>query len=275
MVQHTIIVSDNGRDSITVYTKEPCFVVIATRTDMNALKNLNEAQKAGIYILLGEEKRYIGQASTSIYSRLYLHNKDRDWWNQVIFFGREDGHLDKSQLDFLESKLIKEFQETGFVLDNATQGNSSWIDKISKIHAENVWNIAQNVLEEVANINIFETPSLENSSENMEIDGYAVIFPDGHTVLGKNPTGCYVNTFKHLLESPDTAEKVRELIINGEPSSKHLLGTLERFDKSGMRLTSHIAPQIYLYNNLSTADKKRVLTRFVQSIGISITIHWD
>lgn len=278
MVQHTIIVADNGRDDITVYTKEPAVMTIAMRSDLNALKQLPEAQRAGIYILLGENRRYIGQAATSVYSRLYLHDKEKTWWNQVIFFGREDGHLDKSQLDYLEALLIKEFHETGFQLDNATQGNSSWIDKISKIHADNIWNITQNILEDIANIQLFELsdfPAEDASNPQQSNAKYQAILTDGHRIEGKNPTNCYVNVFRYLLQSPKTKDKVAELIQNGEPNSRFLLGNTERFDKSGMKLTSQIAPHVFLFNNLSTADKKRALTRFVESIGETIQLQWE
>ncbi|MDP0229195.1 GIY-YIG nuclease family protein, partial [Glaesserella parasuis] len=79
-----------------------------------ALKYLEEANKAGIYILLGENQRYVGQASNKIYERLAAHHLDenKSWWNQIIFFGREDGHLDKSQTDYLEKRLIEAFKKT-------------------------------------------------------------------------------------------------------------------------------------------------------------------
>lgn len=277
MVQHTIIVADNGQDNITVYTKEPAVVTVAQRSDLNALKQLSEAQKAGLYILIGEQKRYIGQAATSVYTRLYQHHKEKNWWNQVIFFGREDGHLDKSQLDYLETLLIKEFREAGFELENATQGNSSWIDKISKIHADNIWNITQNVLEDVANIPLFDPSTTKQEAESMTShpQDYTVVLADGQLISGKNPTACYVNLFKHLLVDPQTTEQVLALVTTGEPTSRLLLGTVERFDKSGMRLTSPVAQNVHVYNNLSTADKKRVLLRFADQIGLDITINWD
>lgn len=277
MVQHTIIVADNGQDNITVYTKEPAVVTAAQRSDLNDLKQLSEAQKAGLYILIGEHKRYIGQAATSVYTRLYQHHKEKDWWNQVIFLGREDGHLDKSQLDYLEALLIKEFRDAGFELENATQGNSSWIDKISKIHADNIWNITQNVLEDVANIPLFDFSSNQQETESSAnaSKSYTVKLANGKLISGKNPTACYVNVFKHLLVDPQTTEQALALVTTGEPTSRLLLGTIERFDKSGMKLTSPVTQNIHVYNNLSTADKKRVLLRFADQIGLDITINWD
>lgn len=276
MVQHTIIVADNGQDNITVYTKEPAVITAAHRSDLNALNQLPEAQKAGIYILIGENKRYVGQAATSVYTRLYQHNKEKDWWNQVIFFGREDGHLDKSQLDYLEALLIKEFRDAGFELENATQGNSSWIDKISRIHADNIWNITQNILDEVANIPLFELSTNETATEDhLHHQGYTITLADGTSISGKNPTACYVNFFKHLVKSPVYSEKVLELVIKGEPNGRFLLGTVEKFDKTGARKTSPVTPHIHVYRLLSTSNKKRVLLRFADQIDLNLTINWD
>lgn len=273
MVKHIIVVSDNSRDNITVYTEEPAFVSIADRTDMNALKELDEANKAGIYILMGEDKRYVGQASTSIYNRLSQHHKQKDWWHQVIFFGREDGHLDKSQTDYLENLLIKEFRQTSFKVVNNTDGNTSWIDKTSKIQADKVWNIAQNILQEVANIDLFENSEpiiVEEKTGN-----YFIQLSDGHNIYGKNPSNNYLEFFKYLLSHNTYSPKVRERIMNGKTNSKYLLGTEPRFDRKSNRLSTELEENIHLLTTLSTADKKRVLLRFADQIGLGITINWD
>ncbi len=43
-------------------------------------------KKPGIYILLGADKRYIGQASNAIFNRLQQHYINKPWWNKLIFF---------------------------------------------------------------------------------------------------------------------------------------------------------------------------------------------
>ena len=63
MVKHIVVVSDNSHDNITVYTEEPAFVVLADRDDLDKLNTLDEANRAGIYILFGGNQRYVGQAS--------------------------------------------------------------------------------------------------------------------------------------------------------------------------------------------------------------------
>lgn len=100
MVQPILVVSDNRRDNITMYTKEAAFVGIAKPSDKKALIFIDDS------------------LITST------------WTGGIIssFFGREKGHLEKSQLDYLETLPIREFCQTSFKVTNHTDGNSSWID---------------------------------------------------------------------------------------------------------------------------------------------------
>lgn len=45
-------------------------MVIANKDDLSSIQLIDESKKTGIYILLGSDKRYIGQASNAIFSRL-------------------------------------------------------------------------------------------------------------------------------------------------------------------------------------------------------------
>lgn len=275
MVTHTVIVTDRGRDNITVYTKEPAFFVIADRTDFNALKNLEEANKAGIYILLGENKRYIGQASGKIYDRIAKHIKDeaKTWWNKIIFFGREDGHLDKSQTDYLEKMLINEFKNTDLILENGTLGNTSYIDKTSKIKAKNVFDIVQEIMEEVAHINIFES---ELNEEQLSEDApYCWIeLADGTKISGRNFRDNQKNFFKHLLNS-HYRELVENYIRNGKPTLTHCVGSEPCYRPNGMAYTTKLEDGIYLYTHSSTAQRRKSIQSFADSVGLNITFHWE
>lgn len=275
MVTHTVIVTDRGRDNITVYTKEPAFFVIADRTDFNALKHLEEANKAGIYILLGENKRYIGQASGKIYDRIAKHIKDdtKTWWNKIIFFGREDGHLDKSQTDYLEKILINEFKNTDLILENGTIGNTSYIDKTSKIKAKNVFDIVQEIMEEVAHINIFES-ELNNEELLSEEAPYCWIeLTDGTKISGRNFRDNQKNFFKHLLNS-HYRELVENYIRNGKPTLTHCVGSEPCYRPNGMAYTTKLEDGIYLYTHSSTAQRRKSIQSFADSIGLKITFHW-
>lgn len=137
MPNHIFINRESGNDNISIFYDEPSFVVIANKDDLASIQLIDESKKPGIYILLGGDKRYIGQASNAIFNRLQQHYINKPWWiirvnkpwrNKLIFFGREDGHLSKAQLDLLERKIIKKMKRAEIELDNNTQGNQSYID---------------------------------------------------------------------------------------------------------------------------------------------------
>lgn len=271
MVTHTVIVSDRSKDNITVYTKEPVFLAIADREDLKVLKDLEEANKAGIYILLGENQRYVGQASGKIYDRLKQHNEQKDWWNKIIFFGREDGRLDKSQTDYLEKKLIDEFKKTDLILDNNTSGNLSFIDKTNKIKADNVWNIAQEIMDEVAHINLFESDFREEE-ENQTQQIYIEL--NGHKITGKSYRDNQKAFFSFLLKKPEYRELVEDYCLNGKPTPSHCLGSEPSHRPNGMKYTTQLKENIYLYTNLSAKGLQQAIQNFANAMGLNIVFHW-
>lgn len=68
-----------------------------------------EFQKPGVYILIGkgdnnEDAAYIGEAEI-IFERLVHHIANKDFWNEVIFFGSKDKYLNKASVRYLENRL--------------------------------------------------------------------------------------------------------------------------------------------------------------------------
>ena len=65
-----IVLKKEVDDNISIFYDEPSFVVIANKDDLANIQLIDESKKTGIYLLLGDDKRYIGQASNAIFSRL-------------------------------------------------------------------------------------------------------------------------------------------------------------------------------------------------------------
>ena len=152
MPNHIFINRESGNDNISIFYDEPSFVVIANKDDLASIQLIDESKKPVIYILLGDDKRYIRQASNAIFNRLQQHYINKPWWNRLIFFGREDGHLSKAQLDLLERKIIEKMKRAEIELDNNTQGNQSYIDKLSQFSALSLLSKVGKVLIDIANI---------------------------------------------------------------------------------------------------------------------------
>lgn len=79
------------------------------RIKIKEYSNRPEFQKPGVYILIGkgennEDAAYIGEAEV-IADRLAHHIANKDFWNEVIFFGSKDKYLNKASVKYLESRL--------------------------------------------------------------------------------------------------------------------------------------------------------------------------
>lgn len=73
-------------------------LVSMNRSDLPYLKEQDFASHTAIYVLIGGNKRYVGQAAgQTIYQRLYQHfsKEDKKWVESVLFFSRTAGKLSK------------------------------------------------------------------------------------------------------------------------------------------------------------------------------------
>lgn len=81
------------------------------RNRLGELGGWPEAAKPGVYLLfearLGDSKplAYIGE-SENVTERLTSHDRQKDFWNEVVIFTSKDQNLTKAHVKFLESSLV-------------------------------------------------------------------------------------------------------------------------------------------------------------------------
>jgi len=81
------------------------------RTLVKSLFDWPESLRPGVYFLFGTDQNteksavYIGEAE-NVLERLQNHLKNKDFWNEVIFFTSKDDNLTKSHVKYLESSLV-------------------------------------------------------------------------------------------------------------------------------------------------------------------------
>jgi len=98
----------------------------------------NEYPRPGVYILSGQDengnpKIYIGQGDP-VGKRLYDHFGKKDFWTDAIVFTSKDDYLTKTQIQYLEAKLIAKAKESGGaeldnIQDNPQPPNISEVDE--------------------------------------------------------------------------------------------------------------------------------------------------
>lgn len=103
--------------------------VAAPRTELDQLLGREELEKAGIYILIGNDpltnaaRAYIGEAEV-IRERIKQH-KTKEFWVSAIVFVSKDENLTKAHVRYLESRLLAEAIEVGrFTLEQNQAGGS-------------------------------------------------------------------------------------------------------------------------------------------------------
>lgn len=248
MVRNIFITNDN-QDDISIYEKEPIYVVNFKRDDFKNLRRVEESQKPGIYILIGENRRYVGQASDAVFKRLDKHETIKNWWTSVLFFGRNDGLIDKSQLDYLERFYINSFSESGFDMDNKTGGNNSKIQKLNKIKADEIRTIFEEIIEDVANIDLYDNQVIEESLDD-EMNYYVKI--ENKIFSNKSLRQVEIQFVAYLLKK--YRKQLEDYIIEGKATAKNNLGRLPNQFPSGQIGTREIQPGIYLFVNQSKAQ---------------------
>ncbi|CAM2918257.1 hypothetical protein NUQ34_09505 [Glaesserella parasuis] len=166
---------------------------------------------------------------------------------------------------------MKNLKKTELQLDNNTVGNRSYIEKTSKIKADNIWNLAQEIMDEVAHINIFETTITDEENST----GQYFIELEGHKISGKSYRDNQKQFFLFLLKNSRYRKLVEEFCLNGKPSGNHCIGNEPSFRPNGMKYTTELTRNIYLYHNLSMKDLRKSIQNFADAVGLKIIFHWD
>lgn len=103
--------------------------IAAPRTELDELLAREELEKAGVYILIGNDPQtnaphaYIGEAEV-IRDRLKQH-KTKEFWVGAIVFISKDENLTKAHVRYLENRLLAEAAQINrFTLDQNQAGGS-------------------------------------------------------------------------------------------------------------------------------------------------------
>lgn len=103
--------------------------VAAPRTELDELLGREELEKAGVYILVGNDpltnapRAYIGEAEI-VRERLKQH-KAKEFWVSAIVFVSKDENLTKAHVRYLENRLLAEAAQVNrFTLEQNQAGGS-------------------------------------------------------------------------------------------------------------------------------------------------------
>lgn len=99
---------------------------VCPRARIGELTSWQESQRPGVYVLFGDDPAgskplaYIGEAE-NVFDRLRSHAKNKEFWEEVVFFTSKDENLTKVHVKYLESRIVELAKSVGrFSLENGT-----------------------------------------------------------------------------------------------------------------------------------------------------------
>ena len=126
----------------------------APRESVDALISSDACSQYGVYLLLSENMVYVGQAS-DLSRRIKQHIMGKSWWERVVVLTTSDDSLNRSDIDYIEAKLISKATETGRIdCENKTMGNKQKVTKFRKVELDQYLEEALFLLELIG-INVF------------------------------------------------------------------------------------------------------------------------
>ncbi|USN52236.1 MAG: GIY-YIG nuclease family protein [Candidatus Nomurabacteria bacterium] len=182
-------------------------------------KERKELEKPGVYILVnpkeeGLQKIYIGEGDPII-DRLLNHERNKDFWSKVICFTTTDQSLNKTHIQYLESRLIQIAKE--YKIADLENSNSPGLPSISESEQAVVERFFTSILKiaPILGVDAFEEPPTSYSGVELSISAKGV------------------KAFGHVTNQGFLVLKGSEAVINEVPSlsnSMHVLreGLIQR-----------------------------------------------
>lgn len=122
-------ISNKSGDDVVIFS--------APRKSVDNLLEIDESNNFGVYLLLSDNKVYVGQ-STDLKSRIKNHISNKEWWNRVVLMTTTSNKFNHSDIDYLESVLIDKAQKNHSLdTENKKSGNKFNIQRGDQITLDN------------------------------------------------------------------------------------------------------------------------------------------
>lgn len=210
--------------NMTIYT------TIFPRTKLKEFLHREESQKAGCYILLGDELEssgefevYIGEGE-NVGNRLRQHAngaKQKEFWNEAIVFTSKDDYITKTQIQYLESELCRLVLETGNAsVHNGNQPSKPNLSEVDTAEMKQFLEVIKLILSSVG-INILDSKkklrkSTEDTKEQMIFEltlkgaKAQMIIEDDQFVVLEGSTA----VITHRPSASESIRKMRENLVD-------------------------------------------------------------
>lgn len=151
----------NGVINIADSAWNPGEMYASPRDAVNELVSLD---KYGVYLLLSDDRVYVGQAQ-DLERRIKQHLTGKDWWERVVLLTTQDDSFTRTDIDYLESVLIGKAEKAQSLdSDNKNKGNNPKVDKFRKVNLDQYLDEAL-FLMELIGITVFSNAKKRTSTK--------------------------------------------------------------------------------------------------------------
>ena len=173
----------------------------------DAVDELASIDKYGVYLLLSDSRVYVGQAQ-DLQRRIKQHLSGKDWWERVVLLTTQDDSFTRTDIDYLESVLIKKAEKTKSLdSDNKNKGNNPKVDKFRKVTLDQYLDEAL-FLMELIGVNVFSNvkrKKIDKKTQTITISHNSGTKEEGKIEKPILPdrslkVGVYVRTAMHNLQ---------------------------------------------------------------------------
>ena len=159
--------------------------LVCSRAQFSSVKARAEFNRTGVYLLLGFDDEdqapvaYIGEGDP-VLPRLESHDKNKDFWEQLVVFSSKDENLNKAHIQYIESRLVEIARKANRCkLDN---GNSPTKPALSEADIADMeaFLVEIRLVYSVLGIKSFDLPEVHSEVENSD----QLEIKSGSTVIG-------------------------------------------------------------------------------------------
>lgn len=162
------------------FSKWDGILFASPRASYQILSQEKESEFWGVYLLVSDNKVYIGQTN-DLLRRIKEHDKTKQWWEKVVLITTKDNSLNRSDIDYLENKLINLAKtKNTLITDNVQYGNTPKVNRYRKIDLNDLLDGALLLLELIG-INVFKKQEIKTTTKDNFINSTKNLFNLGNS----------------------------------------------------------------------------------------------
>lgn len=185
--------------------------------------------------------------------------------------------MNKAQMDYLEKRLIHEVDDLFLDLDNIQQGNDSFIDKMDRLRADDLYRNCIDALAYLPGADVFGVAESTRVVSPDIPDGHYVVFSsDGHLFSNDNIQELWYSIIRHYLVFDPVAytRLLNFALVDAPVSVINFIGDTHAY-KNNKKLSSDVVgvDDFVVYTAMTVYEVRDQLLVLGEIIDVTFTLN--